>query len=258
VTDVDTDDEFGPNAPTPRDGSFNVFFSEQVNVTGAWYDITCTATLTHTATVYPGITRWIVTPDVNFQPGEQCAFRVFASQVKDADANDDLPNTDQMQADYTETFTVATGTAPPETPDVHLVMGNPTDAVADLGTPNNYLMEKPEFALSFNRNLGTPNWVSWHLSDDTDLDGIADCVDPDDDNDGQSDAGELECGSDPLDRLSKSPDIDNDNIPDCVDPVRTPGTIDDCQNGGWMLRTRLDGSGFRNQGDCIQYVITGG
>ena len=30
--------------------------------------------------------------------------------------------------------------------------------------PDNYLMEKPEYALSYNRDLGRPNWVSWHLS----------------------------------------------------------------------------------------------
>ena len=27
-------------------------------------------------------------------------------------------------------------------------------------------MEKPEFALSYDRDLGRPNWVSWHLSDE--------------------------------------------------------------------------------------------
>ena len=27
-------------------------------------------------------------------------------------------------------------------------------------------MEKPEFALSYARDLGRPNWVSWHLSDE--------------------------------------------------------------------------------------------
>ena len=27
-------------------------------------------------------------------------------------------------------------------------------------------MEKPEFTLSYNRDLGRPNWVSWHLSDE--------------------------------------------------------------------------------------------
>ena len=45
-------------------------------------------------------------------------------------------------------------------------MGNPSGAIASIGQPNNYLMEKPEFALSYNRDLGRPNWVSWHLSDE--------------------------------------------------------------------------------------------
>ena len=45
-------------------------------------------------------------------------------------------------------------------------MGNPSGAIASLGQPNNYLMEKPEFALSYSRDFGRPNWVSWHLSDE--------------------------------------------------------------------------------------------
>ena len=48
------------------------------------------------------------------------------------------------------------GAAPPETPDVHLLMGNPTGAAADISQPNNYLMSKPEYALSYNRDLGRP------------------------------------------------------------------------------------------------------
>ena len=30
-----------------------------------------------------------------------------------------------------------------------------------------------------------------------------------------------------------------------------------CKNGGWQTLTRADGSTFKNQGDCIQYVNTG-
>ena len=30
-----------------------------------------------------------------------------------------------------------------------------------------------------------------------------------------------------------------------------------CKNGGWATMTRTDGSSFRNQGDCIQWVNTG-
>jgi hypothetical protein len=32
---------------------------------------------------------------------------------------------------------------------------------------------------------------------------------------------------------------------------------DECKKGGWAEMTRADGSSFKNQGDCIQYVNTG-
>jgi hypothetical protein len=34
-------------------------------------------------------------------------------------------------------------------------------------------------------------------------------------------------------------------------------TAAQCKNGGWMTRIRADGSTFKNQGDCMQYVNTG-
>jgi hypothetical protein len=34
-------------------------------------------------------------------------------------------------------------------------------------------------------------------------------------------------------------------------------SAEQCKNGGWQNVTRADGSSFRNQGDCIQYVNTG-
>jgi endonuclease G len=45
----------------------------------------------------------------------------------------------------------------------HLTMGNPSNATTSVGQPLNYLMEKPQYALSYNRDHGGPNWVSWHL-----------------------------------------------------------------------------------------------
>jgi hypothetical protein len=36
-----------------------------------------------------------------------------------------------------------------------------------------------------------------------------------------------------------------------------PTNKDQCKKGGWMTLTRADGSRFKNQGDCIQYVNTG-
>ncbi len=35
------------------------------------------------------------------------------------------------------------------------------------------------------------------------------------------------------------------------------GNKDDCKKGGWKGLERADGSSFKNQGDCIQYVNTG-
>lgn len=52
--------------------------------------------------------------------------------------------------------------APPPASE-HLTMGNPSNAVTDVGQPNNYLMEKPQYSLSYSRDNGGPNWVSWHL-----------------------------------------------------------------------------------------------
>jgi hypothetical protein len=38
--------------------------------------------------------------------------------------------------------------------------------------------------------------------------------------------------------------------------VVTPKEVDDCKKDGWKGLSRLDGSAFKNQGDCIQYVNT--
>lgn len=39
--------------------------------------------------------------------------------------------------------------------------------------------------------------------------------------------------------------------------VNVAGSVAACKNDGWQGFTRLDGSMFANQGDCIQYVNTG-
>jgi endonuclease G len=49
---------------------------------------------------------------------------------------------------------------------IHLTMGNPSDATDDPDHPDNFLMRKPYYALSYNNAKGTPNWVSWRLRAD--------------------------------------------------------------------------------------------
>lgn len=48
--------------------------------------------------------------------------------------------------------------------DDNLLLGNPSEARESLVMANNYLMDKGYYVLSYNRDKGAPNWVSWHVS----------------------------------------------------------------------------------------------
>lgn len=74
---------------------------------------------------------------------------------------DNISITDYVAPTPTPTAT-PTATPPPSS-SVHLTMGNPSGATTDVGQPTNYLMEKPQYAMSYHRDNGRPNWVSWHL-----------------------------------------------------------------------------------------------
>ncbi|UAY51321.1 DNA/RNA non-specific endonuclease [Ferruginibacter albus] len=64
-------------------------------------------------------------------------------------------------------------TKPPVTPPVdtttykdndNLLLGNPSNAAHILDSGDNYLLDHQYFILSYNKDKGIPNWVSWHLS----------------------------------------------------------------------------------------------
>ena len=64
---------------------------------------------------------------------------------------------------------VAPTPTPPLTPTApvlpeHLTLGNPSGATTDDAQPTNYLLSKAQYALSYHRDQGKPNWVSWHLN----------------------------------------------------------------------------------------------
>ncbi|MDU0369683.1 DNA/RNA non-specific endonuclease [Hymenobacter endophyticus] len=50
------------------------------------------------------------------------------------------------------------------TRDGNLAMGNPSGATTSTTNYTNYLMNKTQFSMSYHRDRGIPNWVSWHLS----------------------------------------------------------------------------------------------
>lgn len=48
--------------------------------------------------------------------------------------------------------------------DDNMAMGNPSGATNNTSNYDNYLMVKNVYTHSYNKTRGTPNWVSWHLS----------------------------------------------------------------------------------------------
>jgi hypothetical protein len=45
--------------------------------------------------------------------------------------------------------------------------------------------------------------------------------------------------------------------PFVIAKLKTPTNMNQCKNGGWRTFVRANGTRFKNQGDCIQYVNTG-
>jgi predicted extracellular nuclease len=84
------------------DTNITVNFSEDVVVTGSWYDISCTISNGHSATVSGSASSITLDPDADFANGETCTVKVFATQVTDQDANDPPDN---MAADFSWNFT---------------------------------------------------------------------------------------------------------------------------------------------------------
>ncbi len=53
---------------------------------------------------------------------------------------------------------------PPTTPtDSSLVLGNPSNATTNVANFSNYLINQGYYTVSYNRDRGIPNWVSWHV-----------------------------------------------------------------------------------------------
>jgi len=61
-------------------------------------------------------------------------------------------------------FSISDNDVSGPTRDDNLTFGNPSNAIANVGAPNNYLISKTQYALSYNNSRGSANWVSWHLS----------------------------------------------------------------------------------------------
>src|SRR5947207_656181 len=58
---------------------------------------------------------------------------------------------------------VPAGAGTPPTTSGNLAMGMPSPATSDPSNKNDFLMDRPFFAESFNDAKGFPNWVAWRL-----------------------------------------------------------------------------------------------
>src|SRR6476646_6475349 len=61
-------------------------------------------------------------------------------------------------------FSVLLSTNSPASAGIHLTMGNPSGATTSTTNSTNYLMEKSQYALSYNNSKRIANWVSWQLN----------------------------------------------------------------------------------------------
>ncbi len=99
-----------------------------------------------------------------------CNCSDFASQEEAQAVLDAFPgNPDKLDGDGNgiagESLPRAKTTTQPKTitsGNIHLKFGNPSQA--NSKDFNNYLMEKPQYALSYNCSQGIANWVSWQLN----------------------------------------------------------------------------------------------
>ncbi|HKG78708.1 MAG TPA: Ig-like domain-containing protein, partial [Pyrinomonadaceae bacterium] len=91
----------------PANTDISITFSEPVNVTGNWFQISCTTSGTRNVAdtvVTGGPTTFTINPAVDFGTNETCTVTVFAAQVSDQDTNDPPDN---MSADFVFSFSAA-------------------------------------------------------------------------------------------------------------------------------------------------------
>jgi predicted extracellular nuclease len=94
----------------PVDSNIGITFSEPVNVTAAWYSISCATSGPHTAVASGAAASYLLNPDTDFAHDETCTVTLDGAQISDQDANDPP---DTVAGSPSWTFTTAAATTPP-------------------------------------------------------------------------------------------------------------------------------------------------
>ena len=67
-------------------------------------------------------------------------------------------------SEFTQVTESVSGSYMVASDNVNLTMGYPSNATNDVNNPSDYLLVKPEFCASYNRDKGISNWVSWQYN----------------------------------------------------------------------------------------------
>ncbi len=152
----------------PMDGSSNVAldsdiainFSEDVVVTGTWFEISCDTSGLHTAVVAGGPQNYTLNPDVDFANSESCTTTIFATQVSDSDS-DDPP--DNMAEDFILSFTTASASG--GTWVINEIHADPDAANGDANGDGMVDTGQDEFVELVNNTGGAVDISGWTLAD---------------------------------------------------------------------------------------------
>ena len=97
--------------------------------------------------------------DVNIQQAARIEIRKIDGSVNRLNIDDIIVMTYGLGS-----YTPVENGSTVATRDDNLSLGNPSNAVTNTSYSDNYLMVKNAYTLSYNKNKGIANWVSWHLS----------------------------------------------------------------------------------------------
>lgn len=96
----------------PVGSNITVTFSEPVELTGAWFALSCSVSGSPSGMVTGGPTTFVLDPELNLADGESCTLTIHAAAVTDQDAEDPP---DVMEADFVVSFTAYDVCAQPYT-----------------------------------------------------------------------------------------------------------------------------------------------
>ncbi len=119
----DVTDTFPVNGATdfPINANLSVTFSEPVNVTSSWFQLSCSVSGASVATTFSGgPTTFTLDPGISLTNGETCTLTVLANQVSDQDGNDPPDN---MAFNFSVGFSPFDVCATPFTP-IYTIQGS--------------------------------------------------------------------------------------------------------------------------------------